>query len=666
MSRRHWANLTTASAVAIMLSGAVALSQTVAPEAGPTAAELKSDPVLGTPLPEQPALHLDETHSAEALSGPASADREIVTGTVSTGARLRDPASVDATAPVKSQSEPATLDIPPVEMPATDPALLPAVKPPERVPAPLPVQAAPAEVTPEKPVQASVTVAPADKGPLQAVEPLVPAPEMPKLVVEVPPGLAFAGEIAARAGEAVAVHRLGERERADIVAAYQANENKPFWIDAKGWTAAGKHIVAQLEQASDDGLRPTDYALPVFELSDKGKLAEADVRLSALAVLYARDARGGRLDPRRLSKMLTPKLELPSAGDVLSALNGAADAGAVLAAYNPPHEQYKRLKAKLAELREHLDDTPLVRIPAGPALKVGMRDERVPLVRARLGLGAIEDSVFDRSTALALADFQKKAGLPANGILSERTVAALGRPATAQGEGDIVAQMERWRWLPQDIGTDHIMVNVPEMRVRVIRSGKVVHEARAIIGKPDSATPIFSNRMDHVIVNPSWYVPPSILKKEFLPGLAADPDYAAKRGYVVTRTKGGGISVRQPPGERNALGWIKFMFPNEHAVYLHDTPNRRLFAGDRRALSHGCVRVDNPFALADQLLGPEWPSARLKALIGKGERRINLPQPLQIHLVYNTIVVGADGKITRFDDVYGIQRLVRQALEQQG
>jgi murein L,D-transpeptidase YcbB/YkuD len=675
MPRRHWANLTSASALAIMLSCAPVLAQTPPAQAPLAQAPLATDPATGVPLPETPQLKLLDAEKP-APAGQTATDRpsdgDIVTGTVKSGAALRGAASIDATAPVVEE-EPVTLDIPQVEMPALDPSLVPASKSSEPAPAPAetaPVQAAPALPAPDKPVTASVTVAPPAAapaaGPLEAIPSLVPPPEMPKVVVDVPPGLAFAADIAARANDGVAVRRLGERERGEILAAYQANENKPFWIDAKGWTAAGKRIVAQLEHAADDGLRPTDYALPVFELSDKAKLAEADVRLSALAVLYARDARGGRLDPRRLSKLITPTLYLPSATEVLSELAGAPDAGAVLAAYNPPHEQYRRLKAKLAELREHLDDTPLVRIPAGPPLKLGMRDERVPLVRARLGLGSSDDSVFDRSTSLALADFQKKAGLPANGILSERTLAALGKPATARGEEDIVAQMERWRWLPPDLGAKHIMVNVPEMRVRVIRDGQVIHEARAIIGKPDSATPIFSHKMDHVIVNPSWYVPPSILKKEFLPGLAADPDYAAKRGYVVTRTKGGGISVRQPPGERNALGWIKFMFPNEHAVYLHDTPNRRLFAGERRALSHGCVRVDDPFALADQVLGPEWTSERLKKLIGKGERRINLPQPLPIHLVYNTIVIGADGHITRFDDVYGFHRLVRQALEQQG
>lgn len=637
MRPRHWAKLTSASALAIILGCLPLRAET----------PLNSDATLGIPLPEQPELNLSDiappVPAVQAATAPAhSADAEIVTGTVTTGSRPQDPAKQDAAAPLDANEDVVTLDIPEIEMPAADPALIPAARSSE-----------PAEAAPQP-------------GPLRAVEPLVPLPEIPKVVVELPPGSEYAAAIATALPEALTLRRLGERERNEIIAAYQANENRPFWVGAKGWNEAGKRIATQLGHAAEDGLRPNDYPLPAFEASDKTRLAEADIRLSALAVLYARDARGGRLDPRRLSKLITPTLYLPSATEVLSELAGATDAGMVLAAYNPPHEQYRRLKAQLAEMREHLDDTPLVRIPAGPPLKLGMRDERVPLVRARLGLGPSEEPVFDRSTALALTDFQKKAGLPANGILSERTLAALGKPASARGEEDIIAQMERWRWLPPDLGTDHIITNVPEMKVRVIRAGKVVLDARAIIGKPESATPIFSHKMDHVVVNPSWYVPPSILRKEFLPGLAADPDYAAKRGYVVTRTKGGGISVRQPPGERNALGWIKFMFPNEHAVYLHDTPNRRLFGAGKRALSHGCVRVENPFALADQVLGPEWTHERLKRLIGSGERRINLPQPLAIHLVYNTIVVGEDGRVTRFDDVYGFHKLVRQALEQQG
>jgi murein L,D-transpeptidase YcbB/YkuD len=644
MRLRYWAN--SASALCLMLGVCAASAQTPP----------SVDPATGIALPEPPALILlDGESPAPAIAPPALPDVVVtveaapalpeagmVTGTVAPSLQPRSglpglslPA-MPATSP-GVVDEPVALDIPAIEMPPADPALSPRL-------------AAPPE-------------------PLRSARPdpaLIAPPDLPAVIVTLPAGSEFAAAIAARATDALDLPRLAERERAEIAAAYAANENRPLWIDGRGWSEAGKRLVARLERAGEDGLRPTDYGLPAFEASDKGSLAEADVRLSALAVLYARDARGGRIDPRRLSRLITPTLHLPSATEVLSELAAAADPGSVLGAYNPPHEGYRRLRAKLVELRGTLDDTPMVRIPAGPALRLGMRDERVPLVRARLGLGPSDEPVFDRSTSTAVAEFQKQAGLRANGILSPQTLAALGTPARARGEQDIIAQMERWRWLPPDLGASHIIVNVPEYRVRVMRDGAVAHEARVIVGKPETATPIFSHRMDHVIVNPSWYIPPSILRKEILPGLAADPDYAAKRGYVVTRGRNGSVSVRQPPGERNALGWIKFMFPNDHAVYLHDTPNRRLFSAEQRAFSHGCVRVDNPFLLADQILGAEWTTERLRRLIGSGERRINLPQPLAIHLVYNTHVVGADGGLTTFDDLYGFHRLVRQALEQRG
>lgn len=625
MRLRHLAETVSAAALGLSVLLAPAIAQETAGN-------------LGIPLPEQPALvilnsdagpqkldipapaevTLDLRPSAGQQAAEAAEAKEMVTGALSTRPD-HAPAEID-------------LDLPEPEMPPVDPAL---VKPVE--PASQPQLAKPAQID---------------------------LPPIPDVAVIMPPGLELSGRIAAQAEIAAALPRLSARERADIAAAYAANENRPFWIDGGDFGAAGKQILARLDRAGEDGLRAGDYLLPVFEEGDKDSLAAADIRLSALAVLYARDARGGRIDPRRLSKLITPKLELPSATEVLSELAGAGDAGAVLASYNPQHAGYQRLKAKLAELRAHKPETPVARIPAGPALKVGMRDARVPLIRARLGLGASEEPVYDRSTALALADFQKQAGLRANGVLSDQTVAALAMPRSTRLESDIVAQMERWRWLPSDLGENRIVVNIPEYRMRVMHGDKLVHEARVIVGKPESATPVFSHRMEHVVVNPSWFVPPSILKKEFLPGLAADPSYAARRGYVVTRGKNGSVSVRQPPGERNALGWIKFMFPNDHAVYLHDTPNRRLFGADKRAFSHGCVRVENPFALADQVLGPEWTSERLKRLIGSGERTIKLPQPLPIHLVYETIVVNEAGAVTTFDDIYGFHRLVRNALEQ--
>ncbi|MEN5084068.1 L,D-transpeptidase family protein [Bosea sp. TWI1241] len=594
--------------------------------ASPSRAETPVD--LALPLPEQPALVLDgltdvaipSTATADAAPQTAPSQEiasqeaarpdeaeELVTGTLSAG---------------QPKDEPRwDLGLPVPELPPVDPAL--AARP---------------------------------------AMPEIVLPPLPEFAVTIPQGLELSGLIASRAETALALPRLAPRERADIAAAYAAHDNRPFWIEDGRWSAPARQLIARFEHAAEDGLRADDYAVPVISAGNRDSLAEADLRLSALAVLYARDARGGRIDPRRLSRMLTPTLALPSATEVLSEITGAADPGAVLAAYNPPHEGYRRLKAKLAELRADRPETPMVRIPAGPALRVGMQDARVPLIRARLGLGPSEEQVFDRSTATALAEFQRKAGLSADGVLGDQTLRALATSRSARLEGDIVAQMERWRWLPADLGESHITVNIPEYRMRMVRDGRLAHEARVIVGKAASATPIFSHRMDHVVVNPSWYIPPSIMKNEILPGLARDPDYAAKRGYVVTR-RGNTVSVRQPPGERNALGWIKFMFPNDHAVYLHDTPNRRLFAAEQRAFSHGCVRVEDPFALADMVLGPEWSKERLKKLIGSGERTIRLPKPMPIHLVYETHVVDEAGTLRTFGDIYGFHRLVRAALE---
>ena len=197
--------------------------------------------------------------------------------------------------------------------------------------------------------------------------------------------------------------------------------------------------------------------------------------------------------------------------------------------------------------------------------------------------------------------------------------------------------MERWRWLPPELGDRYILVNVPEFTLRYINNGvsRTGARDRGQAGHPDT---LFSGDMKFLVVNPSWYVPPSILKKEFLPKLAEDPLYAVRQGYEVVQ-HGDRISIRQPPGERNALGRIKFMFPNDHAVYLHDTPTRNLFAKAERAFSHGCVRVEQPFKLAEYVLNDEarWPQERIEKMVGGAERTINLTQQLPVHLAYFTL-----------------------------
>ena len=455
---------------------------------------------------------------------------------------------------------------------------------------------------------------------------VLPLPPEARVVLTTHDLLRSALELRLADAKGIWPQRLPKADREAIVSFYGARQHKPLWIAGDGWNDAARAALRRLELAGEDGLDPAEYPLPAMgpgaARTSPAELAEAELKLSAQAALYARDARGGRLNPSRLSSLLTPKLELPPADQVLARLATAEDANAALESFNPGHPGYLALKRKLAEYRANRPAmTPMVR-----------RQPKLELTTQAIAI--IDDAPVVRPT-----------GIYANPRL----------------ESDLIANMERWRWLPSDLGERHVAVNIPEFRLRLLDGTQVVHETRVITGKPESPSPVFSGLMEYAVVNPSWYVPPSILKKEFLPKLAEDPGYAERQGYQVVR-RGNAISVRQPPGERNALGFIKFMFPNGHAVYLHDTPNRRLFSATRRAMSHGCIRVENPFQLADFVLGHEWSEQRLKKLIGRGERTIWMPRKLPVHLAYFTLSVDENGELKSFEDIYGHDRRVRQAL----
>jgi len=455
--------------------------------------------------------------------------------------------------------------------------------------------------------------------------------------------------------------------REALAAFYEARQYAPVWIADAKWNDKASSAIARLERAGDDALNLRATPIPALSGKDAAAIANADVALSESIAAYARQASGVRVDPLTISKQITAKPAVVEVGRALNEVSSAGDAGAKLASYNPQHSGYQHLRDKLAELRHA---APAVahakkRIPAGPVLKAGMRDDRVPLIRARFGLTPSQDNdelVYDTKVAAAVADFQKQNGLPASGTLTTRTIDALSDGEPERLEDELIANMERWRWMPRDMGEERIEVNIPDYTVRVYRGEKIIHQARVIVGKPQTPTPIFSNAMQFLIVNPYWNVPASIIKKEMLPKLKEDPDYLKKLGYEVIPQKGGGVAVRQPPGERNALGWIKFMFPNEHAVYLHDTPTRNLFANGKRAFSHGCVRVDQPFALAEIVLGEGWTEERVKALKGGGERMVKMPRPLQIHIGYFSAFVDEHGKLQLREDIYGYSQKVRAAL----
>ncbi|WP_342149333.1 L,D-transpeptidase family protein [Methylorubrum sp. SB2] len=477
-----------------------------------------------------------------------------------------------------------------VEAPAVPDAPAPAVEaPPAEAPAQAPDQA------PAQSSNPAETPAPAAETPAPGAETPAPAAEAP--LAPVAPSEPLPAAVFARLNDsAPLLARLTGKDREAMQAFYALGNFKPAWIENGAFNPAATAAIARLRAAAEDGLDPNAYPVPALGKLGRpetdAELADAELKLSAAIALYARDARGGRMNPASISKLVTPTLDLPTADATLARVASAgAGAGETLQAYNPRQPGYLALKSRLASLRAgHTTEAP-----------------------------------------------SSKSGK---------------RPKVAGGEAEILVNMERWRWLPSELGSDYVFVNVPEFKLRVYRNGAMKDETRVIVGKPESPTPTFSGMMEYAVVNPSWYVPPSILKQMLASGRTA--------GFEVVR-RGGQISLRQPPGERNALGFIKFMFPNQHAVYLHDTPNRSLFSATTRAFSHGCVRVDDPFRFADAVL-PDWTEERLKKLIGKGERTLRLPAKLPVHLAYFTAYVDDFGTYRTLNDLYGYDGPMKVAL----
>jgi murein L,D-transpeptidase YcbB/YkuD len=454
--------------------------------------------------------------------------------------------------------------------------------------------------------------------------------------------------------------------RIAIRAFYADRTFAPLWVDAQGLTPRGRTLLGRLTRADEDGVDLTAFSLPdpTFADTRPERLAEVEATLSAALVAYAMEASGSRIAPANLSKFVTASPSVVDPAKALGETSSAAEPGDALAAYNPSQKGYRELRDELARLR---GSAPIAarRLPAGPTLKIGMADPRVPLIRARFGLGAQPDPrVYDARVATAVAAFQKSKGLAADGALTEATSEALFGDPNFRREAAILANMEMWRWLPRDMGQSRIEINVADYTLQVMNGDEEVHRARVIVGKPDTPTPIFSNEVKYILVNPIWRVPDSIIKKEMLPKLAADPNYLTRHGYQVSYV-GDRLIVNQPPGEGNALGRILFMFPNEHSVYLHDTPTRGLFATTRRAYSHGCVRVEEPLGLAELLMGGAargWTAGRFQALLGTSEKAVFLPHPLPIHIEYFTEFVDATGAAQEREDVYGLTAQVAATL----
>ncbi len=500
-------------------------------------------------------------------------------------------------------------------------------------------------------------------------------------------------------------------EQGALVEFYSVPDQKPLWVDANGFTARGKAVMAEIAAADDYGLRSADYTLPKqdgFSPSDPQAtdwLADAEITVSYAVLDYANDARGGRIKPQRLSENLDPSLALPNPSEVIESIAIRSDPAGYLRSFQPDQPQFEALRQKLIALRGGKAEPVAVErpanfIPDGPVLKLGVVDEQVAIVRKRLDVPAtpgVAENTYDMGLALAVQRFQQAHGADGDGAVGPGTRRLLnGQPQAEPREAGspakiraILINMERWRWLPHDLGSYYVTVNIPEFMLRVVEDGKPVHTTRVVVGKPDKQTPVFSNEMQEIVFGPFWNVPTSIKVEEIRPYVREQASWFGGGGFNTAvferhnlRLKYAGrdvdpaevdwnsIDIRnfdiyQPPGPDNVLGKVKFVFPNKHDVYMHDTPQKFLFAQPVRAESHGCMRVQNPDQLAAVLLKHQngWSEARTASAMEDGyNSHVALQQKIPVYITYFTVKVNEDGSLSTYGDIYGHDSRMAAAL----
>jgi murein L,D-transpeptidase YcbB/YkuD len=527
-----------------------------------------------------------------------------------------------------------------------------------------PVVAAPATKSATSPA------APETAAPVVAAPEVAPAAEAPAPVVEAPP-LTPDQKVAEKIHELFgtkAERILDRRYKAAVEAFYSARAYAPLWIEDGVESQRAKAAASYLAGVDADGLDPADYPVPSFRNDDPGALAEAELKLTASVLTYARHAQTGRVHYSRVSNDILYNLVYPEPPEVLGKMADAKNVRDALDGFNPPHEAYKALKAKLAEARGGRAAGGPSRISTGQSLKIGMNDPRVPMLRERFGVAGGDDTTYDKALSEAVKKYQQQRGQQPTGVVTNALVDALNGPRRDHDADIIIANMERWRWLPRDLGKAYVMVNIPEYILRVVDHGSLAWSTRVVVGQPgEKATPLLTETMKYITVNPTWNVPPSIINNEYLPAYAQDPTVLDRMGLKMERNRDGTIHIYQPPGAGNALGRIRFNFPNKFSVYQHDTPDKYMFAHDKRAYSHGCMRVQNPDQYAEVLLRIANPrdgytAERIRNMYGTGERDIQLQYQIPVHLTYQTAAV-ENGHLVIREDIYGRDARLLAALK---
>ncbi len=453
-----------------------------------------------------------------------------------------------------------------------------------------------------------------------------------------------------------------------------------------------------VERSADEGFQPNDFHAGEIAATTRGwappdlpasRRADAEILLSDSLLRLIRHYRYGRFDSRRMDKHLNHG-KWASANDLIDDLEQVVRAEDLQVAVEGLPSRpffYKRLQEGLVRYRRIAAAGGWPRIPAGRSLSPSMRDSRVPVIRERLRAtddftGATSDSLlYDQALKAAVAAFQRRHRVGAAAVVGPATRAAMN-VSVARRVNQIRINLERMRWISDGLPDDFLLVNVPEQQVKFFRDGQLVWNSRVIVGRRKRPTPAFRDQMEYIEINPSWTIPPTILKKDILPAVRRNSGYLKRQGLQVVTRDGKPVSpksvnwkvssanfpylIRQPPGTRNALGRVKFMFPNRHSVYLHDTPSRGLFKQSKRLYSSGCVRVEHPWKLAELILNDpkRWNRAQFKKVVASKQTRwVHLKKPLAIILAYWTVEMDADGNILFWEDVYARDAAMLKALD---
>ncbi len=476
------------------------------------------------------------------------------------------------------------------------------------------------------------------------------------------------------------VKKLTKKEREAVKSYYAEGAHEPIWITEQGATERARKAVEEISKADDQGLRAADFATPDLTgvSDDVAAKAAAELKLTAAVLLYARHAKGGRVLPRQVGLQRTDQPRLIEPVKVLGDVANASGVQTYLRSLHPTHAHFVRLRDKLLELRGANNDTSRARIPSGPVLKRDSTHEHVALLRKRLSVSepADDPKLFDEAVEKAVKDFQRKAGLTVDGVVGNGTRNAMNGDSNTSQVDKILINMERWRWLPDNLYGDagiYVWANLPELRVRLVRdANETIFSERAIIGQSSHKTPVFSELLEWIEIHPTWFVPASIKVNDILPSLKRKTSTVMERynlrvscgsyGSNYKKIDWNSIDIRkcsftQPPGPKSVLGDFKFKFPNRHSVYMHDTHKPGLFSSGLRMYSHGCIRVSKPQRMAELLVEHRktMTAERLQEIL-KGPKVLHkavFDHPVPVHITYFTATFDDDGNFKIARDVYG-------------